>query len=542
MDLSLVTTIIQNALFLLGLAFVYELTLMPRFKNKASTPYLSGLFICLIALAVLSKTFILQEGVVLDTRSILLSLTSLFFPPITTAITGAFAFFLRWQMGGIALPTGLTVVMISSLSGLVWKRFLFKHALRHSSLSLYLFSVTVHGLMLLAFFLLPSEMAWDILGKIAWPVMLAYPFASLLLSRLLVLQLERAQAIDQQDQMKARFQGLLASLEEGVCLQLNQRLIQANYKAIDLLGLLPNQDSHPSAFTDYLHPEDRTKVNRLIERLKVGKDSSCVTTEVRLQHSTHSLDLSLRICLTPHEGQEALMFVFQDIRLQQQLQDENERLKLTLADRRQQSLQADLSLNLVRLLEPSFNTLRDFGPGDLDHIVKRDQFFQSRERVREGLGTFLNLIRCEDKPGPIHLNRIVEDLLPLIKTFLNQDRVSLVLDLDKGLPEAFSCALNLQLCLMHLLFWSLGTIKTIQQATTFKAPLFLNTHHHQEPGVGFLRLSLDYPGTAQATPTEPVEDENLARVRKVLKSCRGELVARQGDSGAFSLQLDLPLI
>ena len=236
------------------------------------------------------------------------------------------------------------------------------------------------------------------------------------------------------------------------------------------------------------------------------------------------------------------MFVFRDIRLLHQLRLDHAQLEQALAQSRLQSLQADLSLNLVRLLEPSFTKLRAFGPGDLNDPEKRDLFFQSRERVREGLSTFLRLIRREEKPGPLHLNQLIEELLPLIKNFLSQDRISLVLDLDQNLPAAYGCSLNLQMSLMHLLFWGLAKMKTIQQETAFKTPLFLSVHHHQTGDSGFLRLHLDYPGPDQSTPSDPVDDELLAKVRETLKSCRGELIARQDASGAFALQLDLPLI
>ncbi len=188
MDRTIFVAMYSNAALLLVLSVIYEVTYFIPSRYRRIKPIFDGLLIALICTAIMNMPLILQPGIVFDTRSILISVTGLFFGLIPTIITVAVASFIRVGIGGVGTMTGLAVIMTSAIIGLAWRQWLYPKETKWRWLSVYAMSGIVHVAMLAFMLLLPSPEDLNTIREIALPIMVIYPIASVLLSLLLMRQ------------------------------------------------------------------------------------------------------------------------------------------------------------------------------------------------------------------------------------------------------------------------------------------------------------------------------------------------------------------
>ena len=194
MDHSSVIGLINNAALLLALCLLYDM-LGFRLQGKKTIvqQVLTGIVLGAIGLAIMFNPWNFGQGVVFDTRSVLLVISGFFFGtiPVIFAVlmTGAF----RFVTGGAGVWTGLAVIITSGIIGLLWRHYRPHKNQKPSVGELYLLGVAVHLVMLACFFILPWQFAIDVLAKISLPVMFIYPIATAILGNLMVMSEKRRQ-------------------------------------------------------------------------------------------------------------------------------------------------------------------------------------------------------------------------------------------------------------------------------------------------------------------------------------------------------------
>src|SRR5690606_7910229 len=171
----------HNAALLLAMIFIYELT--TRHKGSEQFHFWNWKFPMGVALGVTSIVIMLTPwvyapGIVFDTRSVLLSISGLFFGAIPTVIAMLMAAAFRFYQGGTATLTGILVIITSGVIGIAWN-LLRKGEMAHiSRLELYLFGLVVHVAMLLLMLIMPWDIALAVLGTVTLPVIIIYPLAT----------------------------------------------------------------------------------------------------------------------------------------------------------------------------------------------------------------------------------------------------------------------------------------------------------------------------------------------------------------------------
>ena len=191
LDGSAFVSLLQNAALLLVLVFVYDL-LSRYFRRQTLTfKILTGSVLGAIAVAVMLAALVLPSGVMFDTRSVVLSMGTLFYGTVPGAIAGLIAAAYRASLGGPGAVMGVSVIAMSVVVGALWRRW--RHMARRdpSLLELYLFGLTVHVLMLALTVTLPWSIALRTFENIAVPVIVIYPLASVLLGWLMIDQRRR---------------------------------------------------------------------------------------------------------------------------------------------------------------------------------------------------------------------------------------------------------------------------------------------------------------------------------------------------------------
>jgi diguanylate cyclase (GGDEF)-like protein/PAS domain S-box-containing protein len=237
MERTVLNELINNAALLLVLSVIFEVTyLLPSRYSRVQSVF-SGLMVAVICVAIMLMPFTLMPGLVYDTRSILISVTALIFGPVPTVITAVAAVIYRLSAGGVGTLPGVSVILSSALIGLAWRRWVHVKSRKLQWLNVLLMSITVHITMLACMLLLPYPDSLTVIQRIAMPVMIVYPFASVLLSLLLLRQLKFKNIQSQLKKSEERFRALFNKAPLGYqSLDIDGNFIDVNQQWLDTLG------------------------------------------------------------------------------------------------------------------------------------------------------------------------------------------------------------------------------------------------------------------------------------------------------------------
>jgi PAS domain S-box-containing protein len=185
----------QNAALLLAMALLFDHAPL-RWRRHVigwwQVPF--GLFLGSIGILLMKTSWVLDPGIIFDTRSVLLGVSGLFFGLLPASIAMLICAVFRLYLGGAATGTGVFVILMSGFTGVAW-RYLRKRPLEEiSGRELYLFGLAIHIAMLALMLTLPWEVALQVLSIISMPVLLIYPFGTALLGTLMVNRLKRERA------------------------------------------------------------------------------------------------------------------------------------------------------------------------------------------------------------------------------------------------------------------------------------------------------------------------------------------------------------
>jgi PAS domain S-box-containing protein len=129
--------------------------------------------------------FELIPGIIFDGRSVVLSLCGLFFGPVAGLIAALIALAYRIYLGGGGVYMGVSVIISSTLIGVLFHRFSNTKQLLSKILYLYGVGLIVHLVMLLLMMTIPSSMRMITFKTLALTVIGIYPVATALIGKIL---------------------------------------------------------------------------------------------------------------------------------------------------------------------------------------------------------------------------------------------------------------------------------------------------------------------------------------------------------------------
>jgi diguanylate cyclase (GGDEF)-like protein/PAS domain S-box-containing protein len=135
-------------------------------------------------------------GLIFDGRSVMISLSGLFFGPLAAAVAGTMALVLRILQGGVGTMMGALVIISSALLGTL---FYFRNKQHNCEImigQLLYFGVVVHAAMILLMFTLPGGKGISTIKLIGLPILFSYPLATILIGRILSESNERIRTIE----------------------------------------------------------------------------------------------------------------------------------------------------------------------------------------------------------------------------------------------------------------------------------------------------------------------------------------------------------
>ncbi|MGH1462802.1 MAG: EAL domain-containing protein [Neptuniibacter sp.] len=177
--------LVNNVALLLAMGALYDVFSLHSSNHSLRNKVVTGVCAGLIGIGLMSMPLATVTGVIIDARSILLSVCGLFFGVIPTTIAVIMTITFRFLEGGQGAVAGIALILTSALAGIVYR---YWHGTRYNKLpwvNIYLFGVVVHILMLLCLTLMPTPVLGKVLRDTVIPVMLIFPFATVLLGSLL---------------------------------------------------------------------------------------------------------------------------------------------------------------------------------------------------------------------------------------------------------------------------------------------------------------------------------------------------------------------
>ena len=291
MTASTVFGLINNTALLLALGLLYDTLLFGKNYGEglSVSQFLVGVFIGLIGIAVMMTRWELQPGVVFDTRSVLLSVTGLFFGAVPTIMAVFMTAVFRLYSGGMGMWTGVAVIVTSGGIGLMWRHFRQKDLGDVSIGELYLFGVSVHAAMLLWMFLMPWPTALSVLSRIGVPVMLIFPAGTVLLGKLLSGRHARKNVEKKLRESQQELAEIFSMSLDMICIaDINtMEFFKVNPAFKRVLGYSENELLKRS-FLDFIHPEDIEPTIKIVsDKLKKGENIFGFTNRYRCKDGAY---------------------------------------------------------------------------------------------------------------------------------------------------------------------------------------------------------------------------------------------------------------
>ncbi len=207
---------------ILNLSLLVALTIVSGFIEKRWARHtragavLQGLLFGATALIGMLRPLSLGPGLIIDGRSVVLSLCAMFYGPLSGVLAGIIAAAFRIDMGGPGMLTGVLVIASSVLIGL-WGHSRLKPAvLPPSAWQLYLFGIVVHMAMLALMLTLPAGHGFSVLQRIGVPVLVFFPLATVLAGKILSDQVWAVRAMADLQHTKENLSITLQSIGDGV--------------------------------------------------------------------------------------------------------------------------------------------------------------------------------------------------------------------------------------------------------------------------------------------------------------------------------------
>jgi PAS domain S-box-containing protein len=287
--------IVNNVFLLLALAVVYDSFFFQINASNKLNKLIIGCIIGLIGVALMLNPWELSPGIFFDTRSILLSVTGLFFGFIPAIIAMFFTAGFRIYQGGVGAFTGTLLVVVSTFQGLLWAHYRERLKVIFGWFELYAFGVMVHIVMLMLMLTLPFNTAMEVLRHITLPVMFLFPVATVLLGDLLNQRICRRQEQLALEESEEKFRATFEQAAVGMCqTQLDGLFLKVNQKLCDITGF-SSEELRTMKFSDITHPDDLGKEHYAVQRILKGQQSSFSLEKRYIRKDSHVIWVNVTI-------------------------------------------------------------------------------------------------------------------------------------------------------------------------------------------------------------------------------------------------------
>ena len=204
---------------------------------------LQGLLFGFVAIVGMIFSFKFTEGLIFDGRTIVISLCTLFFGPLSGLISVLLSGIYRIWIGSVGLPMGLLTILEAFVIGYVFHYLKIKYGGYWFTLTrLYLFGLLVHAIMVALIFTLPLRLATDVLYNLGLIIIIVYPIITVLIGKILFDQEVGTRYVKDIELRESLYRTTLYSIGDAVI-------------TTDSRGIVQNMNSVAESLTGWLEKE-----------------------------------------------------------------------------------------------------------------------------------------------------------------------------------------------------------------------------------------------------------------------------------------------
>ena len=187
----IIIELIHNIALLIALSLVYQIIIGSREKELSPYHILSGFLFGGVGLISMMTPIYLTPGIIFDGRSIILGVSGLFGGPVAAGIAGTICAIYRLWLGGGGAVMGVSVIIESSVIGVIFFYLRKRFPQIMSFFPLFGFGILIHAIMVLMMLLLPAGSRIDAMRQMAIPVLVIYPISTVLVCIVFLSQEEK---------------------------------------------------------------------------------------------------------------------------------------------------------------------------------------------------------------------------------------------------------------------------------------------------------------------------------------------------------------
>lgn len=315
MNLDTFFQLLNNAELLVFLSVLYQIMQYYEEKLKRKLVYINGVFLGSIGVILMSIPVRLTNGTVFDTRSILISLIGLIFGFIPSIIAATMMVLYRIYLSGPGMLMGVMVILSSCFIGLYWRKIAKRIKIKNAWLSLYLFGIAVHIVMLACTLFLPNAIRNSTLQAILYPVLIIYPLATVVVGKLLQFQQELSENHKRISAAERKFHSIFDQAKIGIgYADLSGKFIDMNQMFSDMLGYSRDELKQMGMMNLVDQEDDQNEMDR-ITKLKRGEiPDFTIDKQLRMKDRT-LLWVNLTVSLVEFEKDQEnhIMYAIVDI-------------------------------------------------------------------------------------------------------------------------------------------------------------------------------------------------------------------------------------
>lgn len=240
------SSLIDNVALLLTLTVMYGLLTRRLKAGNVWSGVFKGLLFGLVAVAGMLIPLKYAPGIIYDGRSIILAMAGLFGGGVVTLVSVVVAGTYRAYLGGNGIWAGLATIIACGMVGLALRRSCGNLPERLGILQLYGFGILVHIVMLACqLLIIPWPTGLSMISRLWLPVLLVFPFVTLLIGVSLGAEERRVQTERKLAESEALQSALIQNIpdmiwlkdQNGVYLSCNQRFERLlNAREADIVG------------------------------------------------------------------------------------------------------------------------------------------------------------------------------------------------------------------------------------------------------------------------------------------------------------------
>ena len=409
MDSSILTGLLQNAAILLAFSMIYDYLWI---KNDESenifNKIFTGFVIGITGIILMLTPWILIPGLSFDTRSVVLSVSGLFFGALPTLIAMTITGLYRVYLGGEGLWMGIAVIALSGLIGILWHKFRPLLHSRHFILELVAMGFIVHFVMLSCTIFLPAGKTLITLKTITIPVLTIYPFATVLLGILMYRQYKNWQnrkASEKLSESERRFSEMLKNtLLFSTIVDADARIIFCNKSFLSVTGYSEEELTGKNWYEIFIEEESREEMEHVFRRILEGEEGLLNNENIILLRNGSKLLVSWNNTVLRDLSGKAVGFASIGENITKRKQTENELIQARIKAEESDRLKSIFLANMSHEIRTPMNAIIGFstflGEKDIDEDDKAqylDIIRSSSDRLLKLINDIIDLSKLEAK-------------------------------------------------------------------------------------------------------------------------------------------------